>query len=47
MPQTARIRPYFELRIGGFRVTSNRIPVRCVAFLSSAVTGVAAFLWRR
>lgn len=47
MPQTTRIRPYFELRIGGFRVTSNRIPVRFVAFLSSTVTGVAAFLWRR
>ncbi|TVZ92784.1 hypothetical protein FB157_10786 [Streptomyces sp. BK340] len=47
MPQTTRIKPYFELRIGGFRVTSDRIPVRVVTLLSSVVTGAAAFLWRR
>ncbi|WP_158839093.1 hypothetical protein [Streptomyces sp. NRRL S-1022] len=47
MPQTTRSKPYFELRIGGFHATSDRLPVRFLALVSSAVTGAAAFLWRR
>jgi hypothetical protein len=40
---TAKTAPYFELRIGGFRVTAERIPVKAL----SALTGVAtaALTW--
>lgn len=47
MPHTTRSRPYFELRIGGFRIISDRIPLRFMALMSSAATGVAALLWKR
>lgn len=48
MPQTSPNKlPYFELRVGGFRVTADRIPVRLLTLASSAATGVAAWLWGR
>jgi hypothetical protein len=39
--------PYFELRVGGFRVTADRIPVRLLTLVSSAATGLAAWLLTR
>lgn len=39
--------PYFELRVGGFRVTADRVPVRLLTIVSSAATGVAAWLLNR
>lgn len=35
--------PYFEFRIGGFRVTADRVPVRLLATVSSATSGLIAW----
>ncbi|MFC0847607.1 hypothetical protein ACFH04_28445 [Streptomyces noboritoensis] len=40
--------PYFELRIGGFRVTADSIPVRLVTALTTALaTGWGTWWWAR
>ncbi|MDQ0931844.1 hypothetical protein QFZ49_001751 [Streptomyces turgidiscabies] len=37
--------PYFELRIGGFRMTAERFPVRLLTALATAATsGVGTWL---
>ncbi|WP_407287598.1 hypothetical protein [Streptomyces sp. BP-8] len=37
-------RPYFELRIGGFRVTADRFPARLVTAIATAMTS-AIGIW--
>ncbi|WP_159403723.1 hypothetical protein [Streptomyces sp. NRRL S-646] len=39
--------PYFDIRIGTFRVTADRIPARLLTLLSSVGTGAAAWFWSR
>jgi hypothetical protein len=36
MPNSQR--PYFELRIGGFRVTADRLPARLITAIVTAIT---------
>lgn len=42
-PSQSRDTAYFELRVGGFRITADRIPVRLLATVSSAASGLAAW----
>lgn len=39
----AGVTPYFELRVGGLRITADRLPVRLVAATSSAATGLVTW----
>ncbi|MFD4476793.1 hypothetical protein ACFWPU_11895 [Streptomyces sp. NPDC058471] len=39
--------PYFELRVGGFRIVADRAPVKLLMLLSSTATGFAAWFWGR
>jgi len=47
MPQTSSRKPYFELRVGGFCITADRIPARLLTLVTSAATGITAWFWSR
>lgn len=42
-PSQPRNAAYFELRMGGFRVTADKVPVRLIATMSSAASGFVAW----
>ncbi|MEV6702154.1 hypothetical protein AB0M68_34260 [Streptomyces sp. NPDC051453] len=42
-PPRTRQAAYFELRVGGFRITADHIPARFLAMTSSATSGLVAW----